>query len=539
MFLGISTQTWGRIAVVAVLFAAVFWPNLRRLWLKTNPFTGEANWSHSIFVPIIGLYYLFVHREDLIRAGATNFIWGPILRPGRAIAAAVMTAVGAGIYFLSANRTGVIFSMLYPAGAALGALGILVFLLDWSFAAIIFGLAVFVYGIYPGQNDYLKDVGMVITLFGVVLMLNGWNVMRIAWFPIAFLICALPWPPLVYSWVAEPLSQMAAHVAVDVLKLTGVDAWVNGTKIVIFGQPNQPPRMLNVEEACAGMRSLMTFTALAGAWAFLFDRALWQRLIIVASAVPIAIFCNMARISVTGLLDHYVSQKLSDGFAHQFVGMIMLFPAFGLICLVGAALNRIFIEEADDGRSRGSKPKIPTMATAVRPAVVTAAPAAIAAKPVSQPALAHKSVTAIAAPKPAASPRPAAIPTTPRPATMAPTPPRPAPAAVPRPQPAGVPRVAGAGNPAPPAARPAGAAGPAVPARAPAAAPPRTTAPPPSTVLPRPATTATPPRSPVNPQPAKPVDPAAVRRAAPNTVQPAPAPGTVSKPVGASEKEKP
>jgi exosortase/archaeosortase family protein len=106
-------------------------------------------------------------------------------------------------------------------------------------------------------------------------------------------------------------------------------------------------RTLNVAEACAGLRSLMTFISVAGAIAFLSVRPLWQKLVIMASAVPIAIFCNVMRVSVQGLLDHYVSQELSEGFAHATVGMIMLLPAFFLILLVGWAMDQIYIEEAD------------------------------------------------------------------------------------------------------------------------------------------------------------------------------------------------
>jgi hypothetical protein len=65
-WLGIPQPVWIRIGVVTALFAALFWPNLRRLWDKTNPFYGEANWGHAIGVPIIGLYYLYVNRESLL-----------------------------------------------------------------------------------------------------------------------------------------------------------------------------------------------------------------------------------------------------------------------------------------------------------------------------------------------------------------------------------------------------------------------------------------------------------------------------------------
>jgi exosortase/archaeosortase family protein len=106
-------------------------------------------------------------------------------------------------------------------------------------------------------------------------------------------------------------------------------------------------RTLNVAEACAGLRSLMTFVSVGAAVAFLSARPLWQKIVITVTSIPIAIFCNVMRVSGQGLLDHYVSQQLSENFAHQFVGMIMLIPAFLLILLVGWVLDQIFLEEVD------------------------------------------------------------------------------------------------------------------------------------------------------------------------------------------------
>src|SRR5687767_7428002 len=60
-YLGLSREAWTRIGIISLLFAALFWPNLRRLWGKTNPFYGEPNWGHSIFVPLIGVYYLYLN----------------------------------------------------------------------------------------------------------------------------------------------------------------------------------------------------------------------------------------------------------------------------------------------------------------------------------------------------------------------------------------------------------------------------------------------------------------------------------------------
>jgi exosortase/archaeosortase family protein len=96
------------------------------------------------------------------------------------------------------------------------------------------------------------------------------------------------------------------------------------------------------------MRSLMTFVSIAAAIAFLAVRPLWQRLVIVVSAVPIAIFCNVMRVAGQGLLDHYVSTAWSEGFAHSFAGVVMLIPALFLILGVAYVLDNLFVEDVDD-----------------------------------------------------------------------------------------------------------------------------------------------------------------------------------------------
>jgi exosortase len=375
-WMGLPQSVWIQAAVVAVLFCSLFWPNLRRLWDKTNPFYGEANWGHAIGVPIIGLYYLYVNREKLINPDpaprfftrhATFLAWGMFV-------VALLMQVA-----LVHQEAHDFFKRATIVVAILSAASFVWWRLDpngdfWKSAAVhsagwfggsiaFFGIEFFAYGIYPGQNDFFKDVGMVITLFGVVLALGGWGVMRTAWFPVLFLMCGVPWSGLMYSRIASPLQQLAAHVAVNTLQLTGVEASAGGTKIFIVGYGGTI-RTLNVAEACAGLRSLMTFISVGAAVAFLSNRALWQKIGITLSAIPIAIFCNVMRVSGQGLLDHYVSQQLSENFAHQFVGMIMLIPAFLLILLVGWLLDQIFVQEADH---RKRLPKMIRRATVVEP----------------------------------------------------------------------------------------------------------------------------------------------------------------------------
>jgi len=365
-YYGLSSDAWMRIGVLALLMIGLFWPNLRRLWLKTNPVSGEANWGHSFFIPLIGLYYLYLNRDGLLKARVSTSYLGLVIMIG--------------------------------------------------------GLLLFGYGIWPGQNDFIKDFAMVGTLFGLVAFMCGWEVMKIVWFPIIFLVCAIPWPGLVYSWVALPLQQVAAAAAIKVLNLLNVESYREGTKLIIVN--GLKIRVLNVAEACAGLKSLMTFISVGAAVGFLSSRATWQKILITLSAIPIAIFCNMMRVTGQGIIDHYWSEKLSEGFAHQFVGMVMLIPAFFLILLVAWILDNVFIEEADkrDLPAPGSRstlieiprtagPKGPT------PAAASASPARVAstAAPIGASVVTQAPITARAAPAPqmrtAPVAKPAAAPT--------------------------------------------------------------------------------------------------------------------------------
>src|SRR4051812_38614136 len=354
---GLRRSAWVKIGVVALLFVAVFWPNLTRIWNKVNPIYGDPNWQHGIFVPLISLYFLYVNREELLRT--------PVV----------------------------------PSWAGLGVL--------------IVGLLLSMYSVWPLQNDFVWDFGMVLTLFGVVLLTCGWQVMKFAWFPIAFLICAIPWPGLFYSEIAWPLQQFAAKVAVKVMSFGGVDAARSGTRIFFLAKDGEL-RPLNVAEACAGLRSLMTFISLAAAIAFLSNRPMWQRLIIVLSAIPIAIFCNVMRVSGQGLTDYYISEQFGRGFAHTFYGLVMYVPAFFMVLMVVWILDHLFIDQADEvekaklaGAARSkmivaksAAPKRATVGTVagVRASAATARPAPGGNPRAPAPAAVAPKVTAVAAP---------------------------------------------------------------------------------------------------------------------------------------------
>jgi exosortase len=393
-FGGLTAAAWVKILIVTGLLVALFRFNLARLWNKTNPINGDANWGHTPIIPIIGLYYLYLNRDRLLAAMVKPILFERFTRV-RLIVSASAIALGALFYFAGSAILGAIVGPSDTIGTfgsvigfACAGWGLLMLLLGWGLGNLLFGLLIFTAGIYPARNDWLSDYGMVHTIFGTVLTLCGWEVMRVAWFPIAFLICGLPWPGLVYSWLASPLQHLAAAVAVKTLNLTGIDSVRAGTKMFITGADGKP-RPLNVAEACAGLRSLMTFISVAAAVAFLSNRMFWQKVLITVSAIPIAIFCNVMRVTGQAYLDRLAGPQWSENFAHQFVGLVMLIPAFFLILAFAWLIDQLFIEEVDDkSKLRAAIAAKRVVPTAEKKIIIVPATAKAQAAPAATPAVA-------------------------------------------------------------------------------------------------------------------------------------------------------
>src|SRR5438046_3147818 len=88
------------------------------------------------------------------------------------------------------------------------------------------------------------------------------------------------------------------------------------------------------------MRSLVSLLALAVVFAYITQRRVSSRWILVLSAVPIALVANAFRIWGTGVLAHLYGTQAAEGFYHTFAGWLVFVVAFVLLAVEGAALSR-------------------------------------------------------------------------------------------------------------------------------------------------------------------------------------------------------
>jgi exosortase len=142
------------------------------------------------------------------------------------------------------------------------------------------------------------------------------------------------------------MRQWASDIAAMILNIMpGVRCESAG--VIIQGMHLDTPFKLNVAEACSGMRLLMTFVALGVAMAWLEYRPALHRAILLLSTAPIAIFCNVLRVLLTGLIHIYVGPDYASGTLHNFLGLVMLGVAFGLYGLLAWIMNRLYVDDRE------------------------------------------------------------------------------------------------------------------------------------------------------------------------------------------------
>jgi exosortase len=125
-----------------------------------------------------------------------------------------------------------------------------------------------------------------------------------------------------------PLQRVATKISCWVLQTLGQPALAEGN-MILLGETQ-----LEVGQACSGLRIFVGIFALAFAYVIIVRRPWWEKALLFASIIPIALIANSARIVTTGLLWQYTSGEIATKFSHDVAGWVMIPLAAGLFALV-------------------------------------------------------------------------------------------------------------------------------------------------------------------------------------------------------------
>jgi exosortase len=241
--LATSDRTPGRAAIVFLLLA------LGALWFVacrylSDEWSFNEQYNYGWFVPFFAAYLFWLRWED------------------RPAALAI------------ANRGLRILAIALIAGAAL----------------ILLPLRIFEIGSADWRPLGWVHVAAVATItLSIIYLAGGTPWLRHFSFPVLFFFVAVPWPSPIEEPIVQGLMRVVAASAAEVLALFGIPAEVQGNLILL------PHGLVGVNEACSGVRSLQTSLTIGLLFGELKRLRLGPRLILIASAIAIALFANFLR----------------------------------------------------------------------------------------------------------------------------------------------------------------------------------------------------------------------------------------------------
>jgi exosortase len=207
----------------------------------------------------------------------------------------------------------------------------------WGLFALLGAHALRFFGLFFMYGS-AERISLVLTIAALVLLLFGWKLFWKMSSVLAFLFLMLPLPNRLQTAVTLPLQDWATASAVFCLETLGYGVAREGNVINLAGT------RVAVVEACNGLRMVTAFFVISGLVVLLVQRRWWEKLLILASAIPIALICNTLRLAITAIAFTKLDSQRWEGAFHDYGGLAMMPLALGIVVFELWLLSNIVIE---------------------------------------------------------------------------------------------------------------------------------------------------------------------------------------------------
>lgn len=270
--------SWGLILIASAVAVLSLWLFWDGLWLLGSWWTTNPEYSHCVLIPPIAAFLIWQQKDRLELIRFEGSWWG----------------VG-----------------LVVLGGALLVMGQL---------ATIYTLV---------QYAYL------VTLYGLVLSFTGRRAFRVIAVAMLILAFMIPLPQFFLYNLSTKLQLLSSELGVWFMRLFGISVFVEGNVIDLGGYK------LQVAEACDGLRYLFPLMTLSFLMAHFYKGALWKRILVFLSSMPITILMNSWRIGTIGVMVEHWGIGMAEGFLHEFQGWMVFMLSAGILLGEMALLNRV------------------------------------------------------------------------------------------------------------------------------------------------------------------------------------------------------
>jgi exosortase D (VPLPA-CTERM-specific) len=181
----------------------------------------------------------------------------------------------------------------------------------------------------------LLQYGFIVGIFGLALAATGLAGMRLLSWPLAMLVLMVPLPHFVLHSASEQLQLVSSGLGVAIIRLFQISVYLEGN-IIDLGSYR-----LQVVDACSGLRYLFPLIAMACLAAYFYKAAIWKRMFIIASALPLTVIINSLRIGLIGFTVEHWGSSMADGLLHDFEGWVMFMVCLALLFAEMVILARV------------------------------------------------------------------------------------------------------------------------------------------------------------------------------------------------------
>jgi exosortase D (VPLPA-CTERM-specific) len=175
----------------------------------------------------------------------------------------------------------------------------------------------------------------VVTLYGLILSFLGWPAFRLIAVPLLILLFMIPLPQFVLANLSTRLQLLSSQLGVYFMRAFDISVFLEGNVIDLGGYK------LQVAEACSGLRYLFPLMTLGFLMACFYKGALWKRIVLFLSSIPITVLMNSIRIGTIGIMVEQWGIGMAEGFLHEFQGWMIFMVSAALMLGEIALLNRL------------------------------------------------------------------------------------------------------------------------------------------------------------------------------------------------------
>jgi exosortase D (VPLPA-CTERM-specific) len=223
----------------------------------------------------------------------------------------------------------------------------------WGVALVALGGALLIAG-QLGTVYTIVQYAFVVTLCGLVLSFVGGTAFRVIAVPLLILLFMIPLPEFVMANLSTKLQLLSSQIGVFIMRLLDVSVFLEGNVIDLGGYK------LQVADACSGLRYLFPLMTLGFLMAYFYKGALWKRIVLFLSSIPVTVLMNSARVGLIGVTVEHWGIAMAEGLLHEFQGWAVFMISMALMLGEVVLLNRIGRERGDWRQLFGVELPLPT-----------------------------------------------------------------------------------------------------------------------------------------------------------------------------------